>query len=92
MSGQNNPRLKIKKRLLSLRTDPHPGIMGRIELKKRDSELERRGVCKEDITLEKMPPKIISVLLRGLMILGVVQRLSNIRWLKEMFCVGTMLK
>ncbi|MBP5553331.1 MAG: transglutaminase domain-containing protein [Lachnospiraceae bacterium] len=42
--------------------------MGRIELKKRDSELERRGVCKEDITLEKMPPKIISVLLRGFMI------------------------
>ncbi len=42
--------------------------MGRMELKKRDNELERRGVCKEDVTLEKMPPKIVSVLLRGFMI------------------------
>ena len=53
---------------MSLRTDPHPGIMGRMELSKRDKELERRGVCKEDASLEKMPSKIISVLLRGFMI------------------------
>ncbi len=53
---------------MSLRNDPHPGILGRMEMKKRDNELERRGICKEDVCLEKMPPKIVSVLLRGFMI------------------------
>jgi len=68
MSGQDNSQLKKLKRVLSLRTDPHPGFMGRIELKKRDAELARRGVCKEEVSLEKMPAKFISVLLRGFMI------------------------
>ena len=68
MSGQDNSQLKKLNRVLSLRTDPHPGFMGRIELKKRDAELARRGVCKEEVSLEKMPAKFISVLLRGFMI------------------------
>ncbi len=68
MSGQDNSQLKKHKRVLSLRTDPHPGFMGRRELKKRDEELARRGVCLEDASLEKMPHKFISVLLRGILI------------------------
>ena len=68
MSGQDYSKLKPKKKTLSLRTDPHPGFMGRRELKKRDEELARRGVCKEDAVLENMPHKFISVLLRGLLI------------------------
>ena len=68
MSGQDNTGLKHNLKIKSLRTDPHPGFMGKIELKKRDDELARRGVCKEDVSLENMPAKFISVLLRGFMI------------------------
>ena len=66
MSRQDSAQLK--RRILSLRTDPHPGILGRREIKKRDEELARRGVCKEDVSLDHMPHKFISVLLRGLLI------------------------
>ena len=68
MSGQDNTGLKHNLKIKSLRTDPHPGFMGKIELKMRDDELARRGVCKEDVSLENMPAKFISVLLRGFMI------------------------
>ncbi len=68
MSRQDSVELKNKTKILSLRTDPHPGFLGRREMKKRDEELARRGVCKEDAALERMPHKFISVLLRGLLI------------------------
>ena len=68
MSGQDYSKLNIRRRITSLRTDPHPGILGRRELKKREEELVKRGVCKEDAALETMPHKYVSVLLRGLLI------------------------
>ena len=68
MSGQDNSKLNNRIKVLSLRTDPHPGFVGRRELKKRDDELAKRGVCKEDVSLENMPHKFISVLLRGMLI------------------------
>ncbi|MCR4792012.1 MAG: transglutaminase-like domain-containing protein [Lachnospiraceae bacterium] len=52
----------------SLQTDPHPGFMGRRELKKRDKELETRGVAALDFSRDKTPKKYVAVLLRGLLI------------------------
>ena len=68
MSRQDYSKLNKGVKLLSLRTDPHPGFLGRRELKKRDEELIKRGVCMEDTSLENMPHKFVSVLLRGLLI------------------------
>ena len=53
---------------MSLQTDPHPGFMGRRELKKRSAELSERGVCEGDILKSNLPHKYVSVLLRGLLI------------------------
>ncbi len=68
MSRQNYSKLNNGGRILSLRTDPHPGFLGRRELKKREDELAKRGVCTEDAALENMPHKFVSVLLRSLLI------------------------
>ena len=54
--------------MLSLQTDPHPGIKGRKELRDREKELEERGVCEGDITGDKLPHKFTAVLLRGILI------------------------
>ena len=67
MRGKHNEYLKTEK-IRSLQTDPHPGILGRRELKKREKDLERRGVCQGDITRNSHQSKYVAVLLRGLLI------------------------
>ena len=67
MSGRNTKYIKTEK-MLTLQTDPHPGLKGHKELKDREKELEERGVCEGDISGDKIPHKFIAVLLRGILI------------------------
>ncbi len=67
MSGRNTKYIK-KEKMLTLQSDPHPGLKGRRELKDRKKELEERGVCEGDISGDKTPHKFIAVLLRGILI------------------------
>ncbi len=67
MSGRDNKRVN-NKMIMTLQTDPHPGFMGRRELKKRAAELSERGICEGDILRKDLPQKYVAVLLRGLLI------------------------
>ena len=67
MSGKYNKHVKREK-VSSLQTDPHPGMRGGRELKKREQELERRGVCQGDVSRDTQPAKFVAVLLRGFLI------------------------
>ena len=67
MSGKHNLHVKREK-ITSLQTDPHPGMRGVRELKKREQELERRGVCQGDVSRDTQPAKFVAVLLRGFLI------------------------
>ena len=67
MSGKHNKYVK-RKEVRTLSTDPHPGFAGSRELKKREKDLDRRGVSLGDISRDRMPARFISVLLRGLLI------------------------
>ena len=57
-----------REKIISLQTDPHPGMRGGRELKKREQELERRGVCQGDVSRDTQPAKFVAVLLRGFLI------------------------
>jgi hypothetical protein len=57
-----------REKITSLQTDPHPGMRGGRELKKREQELERRGVCQGDVSRDTQPAKFVAVLLRGFLI------------------------